>query len=104
MVLGSYVVPVCTPPKFVFEIAPQISPFVTVCAAPLSRLQSGMKLPFRSVQLRVTELTTLTVGTAAVIGAVCADRPSRYLFRLTLNAVLPSPNTSRTSDNRGAQS
>src|SRR3954469_8480098 len=85
-------------------MAPQMSPLVTVCAVGLSRSQSGTKLALRSVQLRVTEFTTLTVGTAAVIGAVCADSPSRYLFRLTLTAVLPLPNTSRTSDSRGDQS
>ena len=42
-------------PKLAFAMAPQMSPPVTVCAAGFVRSQSGTKLLFRSVQLRVVD-------------------------------------------------
>src|SRR5207249_3470768 len=85
-------------PKFVFEIAPH-SPF----AIGLTRSQSGLKLPLASAHVLVTLSTERTTGLLrpplAAPGGAAVDR-----FKLTLSAVLPSPNRSYAAAIRGSTS
>jgi hypothetical protein len=55
-------------PKLTFELAPQASPPEAdrFCAAGLDRLQSGRKLWFESVQLRLVLVAISDVGAAPV--------------------------------------
>src|SRR5580765_3174330 len=94
---------------------PQVSMLpvvVGLCAFTFCRLQSTMKLPLLSVQLRVT--FGLPNAAAAPPGMrsdgfAFASRlptlaPCRYLPALTLSAVLPVPKTSYAAPTRGVMS
>src|SRR5262245_33068432 len=82
-------------PKLELLHAPQLSPPSArlFCAAGSIRLQSGMKLPLPSVQLRVVVCWNVTAGLLMVYRPpFCAV--SRYLLMFTFTVVLPLPNTS----------
>src|SRR5262245_18707867 len=77
-----------------------------------SRLQSGTKLRFVSVQDRFVVLTSRAVGfmfdvnvaTVSVPPALRAPYNAMYLFRLTFTAGFPSPNRSYATAATGSRS
>src|SRR5579862_9628608 len=74
-------------PKLVAESAPH-SPL----AAGFDRLQSGVKFPFVSAQVRVALCTDVLTGLFRLAKPVASA--SRYRLTLALRAVLPVPNRS----------
>jgi hypothetical protein len=92
-------------PKLVFATAAHKSPPLArrSCSALFDRSQSGLKLPFASVQARVAVVEIREVGRLAMKSPpFCAA--SRYRPMLNFSAVLPSPNKSIATPPRGVRS
>src|SRR5213594_2740109 len=69
------------------------------CEPVLNRSQSGLKLPFASVHVRMTVLATRPLGLLTVAGA-----PRTYRATFALSAVLPLPYRSYATPSRGDKS
>jgi hypothetical protein len=82
--------------KFRLLICPQKSPPPArrSCVDPLLRLQSGLKLLFASVHVRVTFVEMRDSGLVCEPVIELPSAAARYLPTLTLTAVFPFPNTS----------
>src|SRR6185436_6853428 len=97
---GSIVVPALVVPKLGSAIAPH-SPFATG----LSRSHCGTKSRFASFHDRVVLVTRRAPGAISWVTATRSPDPSatcfRYLLKLALSAVLPSPNRSYAMPKRG---
>src|SRR6266542_2535610 len=92
-------------PKLELLQAPQLSPpdARLFCPEGFIRSQSGMKLRFPSVQLRVVVCWNVTAGVSVVYRLpFCAV--SRYLLIFTFTDVLPFPKRSYAAPMRGVTS
>jgi hypothetical protein len=77
-------------PKLVSETMPHSS-----CAVTRVRSQSGAKLPFKSVHVRVTNSARLETGSRAPFwNPTCEPSACRYLLTPSLSAVFRVPNRS----------
>src|SRR5712691_11743343 len=94
---GSGVLVATSPPKFALAIAPHL-PLSVVSL----RSQSGRKLPLTSVQERVVLFTDALAGSKKFAIPVVLERTYRLMPALI--AVLPSPNGSHATPNRGLRS
>jgi hypothetical protein len=83
-------------PKFRLLASPQKSPPVArrSCTWRLRRSQSGAKLPFASVQVRLALVETRVSGLSRLPVIELPSAAARYFPRLTLIAVLPLPKRS----------